>query len=116
MSTPWRQLDVTTVKLRKCFAAELTHASLAGTLDHHVHTVVDEWAQRVGVSVQPVEGGNSKITKMTGLSNRIEDPLLCARFTTQKKLLEADAELKQLNQVSQAKLSASSPAVLMGRA
>ncbi len=82
LATPYEQLDVTTAKVSHLFSVELTAAANTGLLVVHVYQVIVRWADRVGITTQPIESGNSAICFLTGNAPRMEKPLTCARFAS----------------------------------
>ena len=92
LAAAWDHLDATSAKFRFRFAAELAAAATTGKLVVYVFKIVNEWSYRIALTVQPVEGGNSIITKMTETAPRMENVLLRARYTTKQEMEIRDRE------------------------
>ena len=82
------KLDVTTAKICTIFKSELSACAQSGTLDSGLHSIILQWRVKARCDIQLIESANSVITRMTGLSKCLEQPLMSTRFTIKKELAE----------------------------
>jgi hypothetical protein len=68
-----------TGKLRTVFKAELQRASLDGTLNEFLHTLVDDMCDHTLLDTQEIEGTNSIVKATIAAAPSITIPLLSAR-------------------------------------